>query len=145
MVLPLLGGKFTRGNNRDSPTYVRLDRFLIITNFENDFPSVVQKLLNKSLSNHNAILLSEEHTNWVQSLFESLIIGAKRRAMMKQFWSLNQKVGKSIQELEKSITVLKWKIQEGIASEDSFFCLNNLRVELWSAYRKEESKWLKKI
>ncbi|KAE8725177.1 hypothetical protein F3Y22_tig00009009pilonHSYRG00196 [Hibiscus syriacus] len=57
-------GRFTWSNNRESTTWVRLDRFLISGSFLNQFPNVIQKMLPKSLSDHNPVLLVEECNNW---------------------------------------------------------------------------------
>ncbi|KAE8669530.1 hypothetical protein F3Y22_tig00112231pilonHSYRG00215 [Hibiscus syriacus] len=57
-------GRFTWCNNRESPKWVRLDRFLISGSFLNQFPNVINKMLPRSLSDHNPILLVEECNNW---------------------------------------------------------------------------------
>ncbi|KAE8678433.1 hypothetical protein F3Y22_tig00111410pilonHSYRG00088 [Hibiscus syriacus] len=62
--LPLVGGTFTWGSNREVTTWVRLDRFLLSSSFLSCFPKVVQKLLPRSLSDHNPILLAEDGKNW---------------------------------------------------------------------------------
>ncbi|GMJ14120.1 hypothetical protein HRI_005081200 [Hibiscus trionum] len=64
MDLSLVGGKFTWCNNRDPPTFVRLDRFLISTEFNLAFPGLLQKVLPKSFSDHNVVLLISEQSNW---------------------------------------------------------------------------------
>lgn len=48
--LPLVGGRFTWYSNWSPPTFSRLDRFLVSTDFLAKFPDVVQKLLPRSLS-----------------------------------------------------------------------------------------------
>ncbi|KAK3227647.1 hypothetical protein Dsin_007509 [Dipteronia sinensis] len=55
--LSLLGIPFTQSNNKDIESWARLDRFLISTKILAWFPSLIQKRLSRSLSNHNAILL----------------------------------------------------------------------------------------
>ncbi|GMI96143.1 hypothetical protein HRI_003283600 [Hibiscus trionum] len=62
--LSLVGGCFTWCNNRDPPTFVRLDRFLITANFDLAFPNLMQTVLNKSISDHNAICIQSDHLNW---------------------------------------------------------------------------------
>ncbi|GMI75037.1 hypothetical protein HRI_001173000 [Hibiscus trionum] len=61
--LSLVGGKFTWCNNRDPPTFVRLDRFLISAEFNLAFPGLLQKVLPRSLSDHNDVLLISEQSN----------------------------------------------------------------------------------
>ncbi|GMI83661.1 hypothetical protein HRI_002035400 [Hibiscus trionum] len=53
----LIGGAYTWSNNRDPPTFVRLDRFLVDDEFLEGFPSLNQFLLSKVISDHNAISL----------------------------------------------------------------------------------------
>ncbi|KAL4388297.1 hypothetical protein GQ457_09G027380 [Hibiscus cannabinus] len=62
--LPLKGGSFTWSNRRDPPTLVRLDRFLVTFDFIAFFQSIEQRLLNKSISDHNAIMLINDIYHW---------------------------------------------------------------------------------
>ncbi|KAE8663830.1 Serine/threonine-protein kinase Nek2 [Hibiscus syriacus] len=62
-------GKFTWCINRDSPAFVKLDRFLVNSRFLSIYPYAVQILLPKSLSDHNAILLEGSAVNWGPKLF----------------------------------------------------------------------------
>ncbi|GMJ00001.1 hypothetical protein HRI_003669300 [Hibiscus trionum] len=62
--IPLSGGSYTWSNNRDPATFVRLDRFLIDPEFLLRFKNISQILLPRSLSDHNAVQLSEEAINW---------------------------------------------------------------------------------
>ncbi|GMI68854.1 hypothetical protein like AT1G43760 [Hibiscus trionum] len=62
--LPLCGGRYTWYNNRDPPTFIRLDRFLIMAEFCLQFPGIKQVLANRSISDHNGISLKEERCNW---------------------------------------------------------------------------------
>ncbi|KAL4302917.1 hypothetical protein GQ457_10G009840 [Hibiscus cannabinus] len=152
--LPLIGGKF-----------------LLSSDFEEAFPNIVQKLLNKSLSDHNAILLCEEVINWGPKPFRvfnfwcnengyddtvfSAIRGLKlkkprikiggllkgtKSALKSWVVETNQKNnGLTVVQMEQEITDLETKIQLGLASDDTFSALYNLRTKLWSVYRKEES------
>ena len=58
------GGKFTWCSNRAEPTFCRLDRFLLSSAFFCEFMKVTQKVLPKSLSDHNAVLLANDEVNW---------------------------------------------------------------------------------
>ncbi|XVF77249.1 hypothetical protein PTKIN_Ptkin14bG0027900 [Pterospermum kingtungense] len=62
--LPLSRGKFTWSSNKETPTYCRLDRFLIGASFIMQFPNLVQKLWPKSLSDHNPVTLESLKSNW---------------------------------------------------------------------------------
>ncbi|KAK8486016.1 hypothetical protein V6N11_032994 [Hibiscus sabdariffa] len=55
--LPLKGGVFIWSSLRDPPTLIRLDRFLVSSDFLSTFQSIEQHLLHKSISDHNAIVL----------------------------------------------------------------------------------------
>ncbi|GMJ12398.1 hypothetical protein HRI_004909000 [Hibiscus trionum] len=68
--LPLMGGKFTWSNHREHPTFVRLDRFLLSPDFELAFPGLIQKVLEKSLSDHKPIVLEIEKSEWGQKPFK---------------------------------------------------------------------------
>ncbi|XP_039068401.1 uncharacterized protein LOC120214620 [Hibiscus syriacus] len=62
--LPLVGGTFTWCNNREESTWVRLDRFLISGNFLTCCPNVVQRLLPRSISDHNPVSLEDSYVDW---------------------------------------------------------------------------------
>ena len=55
--LPLVGGTFTRSNSREVASRSRLDRFLLSTDWEENFLSVCQRHLSRLLSDHFPILL----------------------------------------------------------------------------------------
>ncbi len=57
MDIPLEGGKFTWSNNCATPAMSRIDRFLFSSEWEDRYPTVVQKRLPKLLSDHFPILL----------------------------------------------------------------------------------------
>jgi hypothetical protein len=57
MDIPLEGGKFTWSNNRETPAMSRIDRFLYLGEWEDRYPTVVQKRLPKVLSDHFPIML----------------------------------------------------------------------------------------
>ncbi|KAE8735025.1 Betaine aldehyde dehydrogenase [Hibiscus syriacus] len=62
--LPLIGGNYTWSSNRDCPTVIRLDRFLVNVSFLSEFSDITQSLLPKSISDHNAIILESGEDNW---------------------------------------------------------------------------------
>ncbi|KAL4279853.1 hypothetical protein GQ457_03G000940 [Hibiscus cannabinus] len=62
--LPLQGGAFTWSSNRNPPTLVRLDRFLLSHQILSIFPGLLQQLLDRSISDHHAILLCSGGCNW---------------------------------------------------------------------------------
>ncbi|XP_058075531.1 uncharacterized protein LOC131223951 [Magnolia sinica] len=62
--LPLAGAKFTWTNGRKSQIQSRLDRFLLSTDWIEEFPSVNQIALPRTTSDHCPILLSVVDVNW---------------------------------------------------------------------------------
>ncbi|GMI84395.1 hypothetical protein HRI_002108800 [Hibiscus trionum] len=62
--LPMSGGAYTWSNNRDPPTHVRLDRFLVDVTFFEGFLNLKQSLLSKAISDHNAIALENNSYKW---------------------------------------------------------------------------------
>ena len=64
MDIPLSGGRFTWSSNRLVNTYCRLDRFLISPGFMLGFQNLIQTVLPKSLSDHNAVSLVDGARNW---------------------------------------------------------------------------------
>ncbi|KAK3218713.1 hypothetical protein Dsin_012683 [Dipteronia sinensis] len=57
--IPLHGISFTWSNNRENASWSRLDRFLCSSEFFVRFPNLIQKGLNKCLSDHNLIVIGE--------------------------------------------------------------------------------------
>ena len=57
MDLPLVGGSFTWSNNRETPFWSGIDRFLISPKWEAKFSGLSQKRLHRLCSNHFLILL----------------------------------------------------------------------------------------
>ncbi len=55
--LPLMGGSYTWCNGAATPSMSRIDRILFSTEWEEQYPDVVQKLLPKPILDHNPILL----------------------------------------------------------------------------------------
>ncbi|GMI73525.1 hypothetical protein HRI_001021800 [Hibiscus trionum] len=164
--LPMNGGTFTWSNNRDPPTFIRLDRFLVDRQLLTFFPNTQQILLSKSISDHNPVCLENVKApaharpfklfNYMmgEDGFKSLVENAFSKgksnrglfASLKELkksikqWSAVKPVDvrNQIQILEAQIDSEEKNIQHGIASSE----LPELRKKLWACLRKEESIWL---
>jgi hypothetical protein len=55
MDLPLTGGPFMWSNNQETPSWSRLDRFLVFPDWEVKFPSSLQKRLPRLCSDHGGV------------------------------------------------------------------------------------------
>ncbi|KAK8690161.1 hypothetical protein V6N13_088862 [Hibiscus sabdariffa] len=130
----------------DPPTFVRLDRFLISTDFEFAFSEVFQTVLGKSISYHNATILSETRKDWGPKPFKCfnfwfgevvfVDIVTKKLTDLKQKnpgirigglikgakLALKQWSGNSFRDTGKSITMLEKEISDlesRLQSEDN--------------------------
>jgi hypothetical protein len=56
--MEMSGRKFTWANSRRVPTYERLDRVLVNTDWEQKFPLVTVEALNREISDHTPLLLN---------------------------------------------------------------------------------------
>ena len=55
--LDLSGRQFTWANSLDTPTFERLDRVLVSTDWEQEFPLAVVQALTRDISDHTPLLL----------------------------------------------------------------------------------------
>ncbi|KAK3199090.1 hypothetical protein Dsin_022505 [Dipteronia sinensis] len=67
--LPMQGSEFTWTNSRDGAVWASLDRFLLSPLMLTWFLNLEQRGLSRSLSDHNAIILSEPTKDWGPSPF----------------------------------------------------------------------------
>ncbi|XVF79317.1 hypothetical protein PTKIN_Ptkin14bG0211600 [Pterospermum kingtungense] len=109
--LPLVGGKFTWSSNRESPTFCRLDRFLIAAEFLGQCPYAVQKVWPRSLSDHNPISLEESWAAVQSKRGGNFDILSKLRDMkgeIKAWVKQNGNIASAkIKELEEEIHALE--------------------------------------
>ncbi|XP_058111123.1 uncharacterized protein LOC131254135 [Magnolia sinica] len=77
--LPLLGAKFTWSNERANPTFSRLDRSLLSSEWIDSFPSSKQFALPRTTSDHSPLLLCEEDLNWGPKPFKIQLCQASDR------------------------------------------------------------------
>ncbi|XVF41627.1 hypothetical protein PTKIN_Ptkin01aG0294700 [Pterospermum kingtungense] len=130
--LPLLGGKFTWSNNRERPTFCRLDRFLISTGFISKFPDVCQKVLPKSLSNHNPLLLEENKTDWGAKPFKFFTHWMDKEGfpkMLKERWEgIQSKRGTDV-GFGFKLRELKYAIKEWVKNGDGALGIMDLLLK----------------
>ena len=107
MDIPMSGGKFTWCSNRRDPSYSRLDRFLISSEFVLVFQHLAQHCLPRSLSDHNAVLLMAETTNWGPKPFKFF-----------NHWTEDEEFGKLVQ-----------------SSWDHFSRAENTHTNIWDKLR----------
>ncbi|KAE8693418.1 Polycomb group protein FERTILIZATION-INDEPENDENT ENDOSPERM [Hibiscus syriacus] len=167
MDLPMLGGTFTWCSNRELPTWVRLDRFLICGRFLNSFPRISQCFLPKSISDHNSVLLEDVSHNWApepfrffnfmleekrfDDLVEGCVVDEKKKRNRGGIFRLLQNAKKMIRNWHgsshlgaDSISLLEVKINDlegGMLSTGEWDQLIELKNELWRLLRIEESIW----
>jgi hypothetical protein len=56
--LHMLGRRYTWANTRDNPTYEKLDRILVATEWDGKFPRAYVHALSRNISDHTLLLLS---------------------------------------------------------------------------------------
>ncbi|KAE8735709.1 hypothetical protein F3Y22_tig00000340pilonHSYRG01332 [Hibiscus syriacus] len=167
--LALAGGSFTWCNNREVHSFVRVDRLLVNDNFLLLFSDIVQVLLPKSISDHNAVALEISQVNWglkpfklfnypmdevrFQDMLEvkiKKVNRGKRRgieSILKELkeviksWSNNNRMQlpRMIENLEKSISERETEIQG-----NTLALMESIARELWSLYKKDEQIWFQK-
>ncbi|KAE8662550.1 Imidazole glycerol phosphate synthase hisHF [Hibiscus syriacus] len=147
--LPLSGGRFTWCNNQDSPTYVRLDRFLVDNLFMAAFLDLTQSLLPRSLSDHNAVIIENGGVNWGKKPFKLFNYLMDEAGFEDSISSSIQErkrdkfPGAEISELELKIQKLEVEVQQqqdGTYDEKATE-LKELRSELWKLHKIEEHIW----
>ncbi|XP_039025263.1 uncharacterized protein LOC120158513 [Hibiscus syriacus] len=169
--LPFSGSCFTWFEGGSSTSANRLDRFLISTDVLCKIPSLIQKTLKRSLSDHNTVVLQEITIpsrprpfkwlcHWAEdSGFRILveeIVGRSQNIEISKLLSEIKMASKTwakvIRDAEKdSIKVIESKIsdleQEALVGNNNSDVLKEIqiwKVKLWSKYRREEREWLQK-
>lgn len=70
MDLPLHGGKWTWSNQREQPSFPRIDIFLISPYFLETMPNIIQKIVARTISDHFQIILVFDGIQWSLVLFQ---------------------------------------------------------------------------
>ncbi|XVF82053.1 hypothetical protein PTKIN_Ptkin16aG0012400 [Pterospermum kingtungense] len=120
--LPLSGGKFTWCNNRDQPTFCRLDHFLCSPEVLMNFSNMVQKLWPRSLSDHNPFSLESDGTNWGPKPFRFYnhwmdMEGSLRQAIKVWVKEKRSIDNNTISSIEEEILRMEVAVQSGLPWE----------------------------
>ncbi|KAE8655648.1 hypothetical protein F3Y22_tig00117021pilonHSYRG00103 [Hibiscus syriacus] len=172
--LPLSGGRFTWCNNRELPTFERLDRFLVDQRLVSLFPKLSQSLQARSVSDHNIILLENKDCNWGLKpfrLFNYVMEEEGFTEMMGKELDIicKEEKGKSMSMVFKRVkgVVMRWsgrgylelpgkikKLEKRIhemeldmqqgLSSVTMRSIIEAKRDLWDLQKKEESIWLQK-
>ncbi|KAL4385916.1 hypothetical protein GQ457_09G028800 [Hibiscus cannabinus] len=169
--LPLHGGKFTWSNLRDIPSTSRIDRYLLSHEIAIAWPSLIQQVLPRGISDHNPISLSISAAQWGPKPFKwfdhwaenqqfSKIIRAscgvskgqgimsvlrKCKSISKDWVADNRnKDPDSIQAIERKCNKIEIEIANGVEVSGKPAELRVLRAKLWKCLRIEEREWLQK-
>ncbi|KAE8724668.1 hypothetical protein F3Y22_tig00009942pilonHSYRG00021 [Hibiscus syriacus] len=109
------------------------------------FPGVVQSLLPRSLSDHNAIVLENKGVDWGRKPFRLFNYLMDEEGFEDLKWSGNREKypGALISELEKKISLIEDDIQQkqGTVDSEVLIELKNLRAELWMLHKIQEQIW----
>ncbi|KAL4379088.1 hypothetical protein GQ457_02G028950 [Hibiscus cannabinus] len=168
---PLQGGAFTWSNLREFPSLGRLDRFLISPDLLLKWPNAIQRLLPKSLSDHNPIAISCCDPNWGPKPFKWFdhwgddkdihgIILKKCKEMTgkgigqtlksckfatKQWVQANKyRDLASTSTLEQQQLKLEAELHSGGVLQSKVRELSNVREKFWAQYRMKEQEWIQK-
>ncbi|KAL4318179.1 hypothetical protein GQ457_18G008490 [Hibiscus cannabinus] len=169
--LPASGGKFTWSNLREEPSFSRLDRFLISPEIIECWPSIIQQILPRGISDHNPITLSTPTSQWGPKPFKwfdlwfddkELVYQLKATChkskgngimtMLRQCKSASKDWRKnrlkddpeSIPSSESKCQALELEISNGVEPIVNSKELKKLRSKLWLRTRQEEREWLQK-
>ncbi|XVE69059.1 hypothetical protein DITRI_Ditri09bG0119200 [Diplodiscus trichospermus] len=140
--LPLVGCKFTWCSNRENPTFCRLDRFLVEVEFLQIYPTLVQKLCPRSISDHFPVSIGVESTNWGPRPFKFFNYWLEDDSHNKN-WCSSEGINDPlrISKLEEEIHYLEnqsvrpWEVRTEVMEK---------RALLWSLLRAEERAWQQK-
>ncbi|XP_039005300.1 uncharacterized protein LOC120132647 [Hibiscus syriacus] len=172
--LPMSGGRFTWCNNREVPTFERLDRFLVDQRLVILFSRISQSLQPRSVSDHNIILLENKECNWglkpfrlfnyvmeedgftemMEKELDKFCKEEKGKPMSKVLKRVKDVVkrwsGRGYLELPGKIKLLEKGIQDMELDMQqglpsvTMKSIIEATKELWELYKKEESIWLQK-
>ena len=139
--LPLLDGQFTWSNNQDPPSKSQLDRFLVSTDWEDQFSHLVQKALPRFVSDHCPILLDSGTFIRGKSYFKFENMWLRHEDFtgnVRQWWGSYEFQGNPSFVLASKIKVLKEDIKKW--NKESFGDVHIKKLELMKELQLLESK-----
>ena len=115
MDIPMEGGRYTWSNNRENAAMSRIDRFLYTGDWEDRYPTVVQRRLSRLLSDHFPIML--ESGKFLRGnrpfRFENMWLQAEGFGeMVRNCWESYQFEGTPSYILAKKLKALKLALKK---------------------------------
>ncbi len=139
--LPLVDGQFTWSNNQDSPSKSRLDRFLVSTDWEDQFSHMAQKALPYFMSNHCLISLDSGTYIRGKSYFKFENMWLRHEAFtgnVRQWWGRYDFQGSPSFVLASKLKMLKEDIKKW--NKESFGNVYIKKLELMNELQLMEAK-----
>ncbi|KAK3199602.1 hypothetical protein Dsin_023017, partial [Dipteronia sinensis] len=125
MDLPLHGLNFTWSNNREREAWARLDRFLVSPEFMLWLPNLIQKGLERILSDHFPILLGETKKDWGPSPFRFYNSWIENKVLMNEA----MKGWKNCKVTGSKGVVLRSKVKASKSSIKTWLLMHKRTVE----------------
>ena len=134
--LELSGRKFTWANSLKTPTFEKLDRVLVSTEWEQQFPKAPVVALTWEISDHTPLLLNteEEGGNSKQPLFKFELAWLLKEGffdLVSEVWNKEQKGKNALQKWQNKIRRLRQ-------------FLRGWAVNMTGAYKREKQELMRK-
>ena len=130
------GRKYTWANSLKNPTFERLDRVLVRTEWEQHYPLATIVALSREISDHTPLLLNtgEEEKGGRQPMFKfelSWLLKENFFDMVSEVWNKEKRGNNALQKWQNKIRRLRQ-------------FLRGWAINLNGAYRKEKEELLRK-
>ncbi|KAL4298113.1 hypothetical protein GQ457_12G008760 [Hibiscus cannabinus] len=169
--LPASGGKFTWSHLREEPPFSRLDHFLISPEIIGCWPSIIQQILPRGISDHNPITLSTPTSQWGPKPFKwfdqwfddkepvyqlkatchkskgnGIMTMLRQCKSASKDWRKNRLKDdpESIPSIESKCQALELEISNRVEPIANSKELKKLRSKLWLCTMQEKREWLQK-
>uniref|UniRef100_A0A2N9GX79 Reverse transcriptase domain-containing protein n=1 Tax=Fagus sylvatica TaxID=28930 RepID=A0A2N9GX79_FAGSY len=141
---PLLEGQFTWSNNQDPPSKSRIDRFLVSTDWEEQFSKLTQKALPRCISDHCPIMLECGNFNGGKSYFKFENMWLQHQDFVgnvRNWWGGYDFSGKS--QLHSGECLMGKKIRALLTAEEKAYRVST-QTELEQTLLLDEVAWRQK-